>query len=185
LAAVKVTVNPSVMVSVTITIGVDSVCVSPEQSEAVMLSNTDEDEFEGRAVMLSNTDEDEFEGRAAMVLLSDVVTVAIDVIVKETLSSEVGEAETSSAEVSGLSVKLLDIEVMLAVSLVIGLLLVVDGDVDELVYNGKGVVNENEELEEEVSESRFGNLLARTRSQHLIPRSLEGMTHQAVVGLSR
>jgi hypothetical protein len=165
LAAVKVTVYPSVMVSVTITIGVDSVCVSPEQFEAVMLSNTDEDEFEGRAVM---------------VLLSDVVTVAIDGIEEETLSSEVGEAVASSAEVFEVSVKLLDIEVMLAASLVVRLLLVAERDVDELVYNGKGVVNEDE-----VSESRSGNLLARTRSQHLIPRSLEGMTHQAVVGLSR
>jgi hypothetical protein len=153
LAAVKVTVNASVMVSVTITIGVDSVCVSPEQSEAVML--------------LSNTDEDEFEGRAVMVLLSGVVTVAIDGIEEETLSSEVGEAEASSAEVSEGSIKLLDIEVMLAASLVVRLLLVVERDVDELVYNGKGWANEDE-----VSESRFGNLLARTRSQHLIYHAL-------------
>jgi hypothetical protein len=182
LAAVKVTVNSSVMVSVVITIGVDSVSVSPEQSEAVILSNTDEDNFAGRSVM---------------VLLSDLVTVATDGTVNETSSSEkveeadilssekveeadilssekveeadilssekVEEAETSSEAVSEVSAKLLDAEVMLAVSLVVRPLLVVDRDVDELVYNGKGVINEDEELEEEVSESRFCNLLARTR----------------------
>jgi hypothetical protein len=118
LEAVTVTVNPSVMVCVTISTGVAVNRITPEQFEAVMLSSIEEVGLDERLVMVL----------LLMVLLFDMV---IDGMAGTSVVIE--DSSTSSVSVFGLpeglsvsSTDELNIEVVLAVWLVVKVSLVVE-----------------------------------------------------------